>query len=189
MKKKTNKKVSKKKDEKSSVLFEVIEKKIFVLRGKRIMIDRDLAELYGVSTSVLNQAVTRNIDRFPDDFTFTFSKDEMDWWRSQIVISTRAKRGLRLAPRAFTEQGIAMLSSVLRSKRAVSVNVQIMRTFIRLREYMRDNADIRRKLELLEKKYDENFHIVFEAIKKILEHDVDDKKRVIGFDTENKRKV
>lgn len=92
-------------------------------------------------------------------------------------------------PLAFTEQGIAMLSSVLRSKRAVAVNVQIMRTFIRLREYMRDNADIRRKLELLEKKYDENFHIVFDAIKKIIQYDVDDKKRVIGFTTDNKKRV
>jgi hypothetical protein len=189
MKKKANKKLSIKKSEKSVILFEVIERKIFILRGKKIMIDRDLAELYGVSTAALNQAVKRNIDRFPEDFIFEFSKEEKDWWRSQFVTSKEAWGGTRHIPLAFTEQGIAMLSSVLRSKRAVSVNVQIMRTFIRLREYMRDNADIRRKLELLEKKYDENFHIVFDAIKKIIQYDVDDKKKVIGFDTENKRKV
>lgn len=182
-------KISTKSSEKSPVLFEVIEKKILILRGKKIMLDRDLAELYKVPTRTLNQAVKRNADRFPEDFMFSLSKEEAQWWRSQIVISTALRKGVRYVPIAFTEQGIAMLSSVLRSKRAVSVNVQIMRTFIRLREYMRDNADIRRKLELLEKKYDENFHIVFDAIKKIIQYDVDDKKRVIGFDTENKKKI
>lgn len=183
------KKISKKSPEKSTVLFEVIEQKIFLLRGKRVIIDRDLAKLYGVSTKILNQAVKRNKDRFPEDFMFPFSHEEIRWWKSENSISQEAWGGIRHVPLAFTEQGIAMLSSVLRSKRAVSVNVQIMRTFIRLREYMRDNSDIRRKLELLEKKYDENFHIVFDAIKKIIQYDVDDKKRVIGFDTENKRKV
>ncbi len=173
MKKKIQKKIFIKKSEKSPVLFEVIEKKILILRGKKIMIDRDLAELYGVSTKSLNQAVKRNIDRFPDDFMFQFQKEETNWWKSQFVTSKSVQRGVRKMPLAFTEQGIAMLSSVLRSKRAVAVNVQFMRTFIRLCEYMRDNVDI----------------IVFDAIKKIIQYDVDDKKRVIGFTTDNKKRV
>lgn len=174
--------------EKLPVLFEVIEKRIFLLRGKRVMLDRDLAELYGVPTRTLNQAAKRNNDRFPDDFMFVLSKEESDWWRSQIVISKSVKKGVRYAPAAFTEQGIAMLSSVLKSKRAVAVNVQIMRTFIRLREYMRDNSDIRRKLEALERRYDDQFQVVFDAIRKILQYDADDKRRTIGFDTENSKK-
>lgn len=186
MKTKVKKKARIKKDEKSPILFEVIEQKVFLLRGKKVMIDSDLADLYRVQTKVLNQAVGRNINRFPDDFMFQLSSEEAEWWKSQFVTSKSILQGKRKLPFAFTEQGIAMLSSVLRSKRAISVNVQIMRTFIRLREYMRDNSDIRHKLELLERKYDENFHIVFEAIKKILDHDVDDKKKMIGFDTENK---
>jgi ORF6N domain len=186
MKKNIRKNKSLKKDEKSSVIFEVIEKKILILRGKKIMLDRDLAELYKVPTRTLNQAVKRNADRFPEDFMFSLSKEEAQWWRSQIVISTALRKGVRYVPIAFTEQGIAMLSSVLRSKRAISVNVQIMRTFIRLREYMRDNSDIRRKLETLERRYDDQFQVVFDAIKKILQYEADDTKRIIGFTHDEK---
>lgn len=168
--------------------FELLEKKIFILRGKKIMIDTDLAALYGVQVKILNQSVKRNSERFPEDFMFQLSSEEFNWWKSQFVTSKSVLQGKRKAPFVFTEQGIAMLSSVLKSKRAISVNVQIMRTFIRLREYMRDNADIRRKLELLEKKYDEHFQIVFDAIKKILQYDENEKKRTIGFDTESRKK-
>lgn len=140
------------------------------------MLDRDLAELYGVETRVLNQAVKRNIKRFPDDFMFSLTREEiMDL--SQIVISSKIKHAPNVF--VFTEQGVAMLSSVLNSDRAILVNIQIMRAFTKLREMLVSHADLKKKIEDMEKKYDKQFQIVFEAIKQLLELDKPTKK--IGF--------
>jgi len=159
---------------------ETIESKIFFLRGKRVMLDRDLAILYGVETRALNQAVRRNMRRFPEDFMFQLTKEEMESWKSQIVISNREKMGLRRRPYAFTEQGVAMLSSVLNSDRAIQVNIQIMRTFTKLREMLMAHKDLKRKIEDMEKKYDYQFKIVFDAIKQLLEPPTEPKSK-IGF--------
>jgi phage regulator Rha-like protein len=146
---------------------EVLESKIFLIRGQKVMLDRDLAALYGVEVKVLNQSVRRNIERFPADFMFKLHSEE---WktilRSQIVTSKRG--GRRYAPYAFTENGIAMLSSVLNSPRAIQVNIQIMRTFTRLRELLASHADLRRKIEELERRYDGQFRAVFEAIRELM---------------------
>ncbi len=147
---------------------ESIAEKIIILRGMKVMLDRDLAELYGVETRVLKQAVRRNSERFPDDFMFELSYEEFKNWRSQFVISNSDKMGLRYPPMAFTEQGVAMLSSVLKSERAILVNIQIMRAFTRLRRMLADNEDLRRKIEEMESKYDKQFRIVFEAIQQLL---------------------
>jgi hypothetical protein len=149
------------------------------------MIDRDLAALYEVETRVLKQAVKRNIIRFPEDFMFVLTKQEFEDWRSHSVISNSDRMGLRYAPMVFTEQGVAMLSSVLNSERAVQVNIQIMRTFSKLRRMLADHADLKRKIEDMEKKYDEHFRIVFEALKKLLIED-EKPKRKIGFKGETK---
>ena len=159
---------------------ETIESKIFFLRGKRVMLDRDLAILYGVETRALNQAVRRNMRRFPEDFMFQLTKEEMESWKSQIVISNREKMGLRRRPYAFTEQGVAMLSSVLNSDRAIQVNIQIMRTFTKLREMLMAHKDLKRKIEDMEKKYNYQFKIVFDAIKQLLEPPTEPKSK-IGF--------
>lgn len=135
------------------------------------MVDRDLARIYGVSTMALNQAVKRNVERFPKDFMFRMSKDEMRNWISQIVISNSDRMGLRRQPIVFTELGVAMLSSVLRSSRAIAVNIQIMRTFSKLREMLAENSDLRLKVESMEKEYDEQFKIVFDAIRRMIEED------------------
>jgi hypothetical protein len=139
---------------------ERIEKAIFLIRGEKVMLDRDLASLYEVTTSALKQSVRRNIERFPTDFMFVLDQNEFENWRSQIVISNSDRMGIRYPPMAFTEQGVAMLSSVLRSKRAVAVNVQIMRTFVRLRQMLASQADLAKKLEQLERKYDPQFKAV-----------------------------
>ena len=169
-----------KKSEKALVPQETIESKIFFLRGKRVMLDRDLAILYGVETRALNQAVRRNMRRFPEDFMFQLTKEEMESWKSQIVISNREKMGLRRRPYAFTEQGVAMLSSVLNSDRAIQVNIQIMRTFTKLREMLMAHKDLKRKIEDMEKKYDYQFKIVFDAIKQLLEPPTEPKGKM-GF--------
>jgi hypothetical protein len=133
------------------------------------LLDRDLARLYRVTTKALNQAVRRNRARFPADFMFRMSKEELEEWRSQFVTANPAqKMGLRRAPFVFTEQGVAMLSSVLRSKRAVLVNIEIMRALVRMRQILADNADLARKLEALEKKYDAQFKVVFDAIRELM---------------------
>lgn len=144
------------------------------------MLDRDLAGLYGVTTSALKQAVRRNPDRFPHDFMFVLNQSEFDDWRSQFVTSNADRKGLRYSPMAFTEQGVAMLSSVLRSKRAISVNVEIMRTFVRLRQMLASNAELAKKLEDLEKKYDHQFKVVFDAIRQLMTPP-DPKRKAIGF--------
>ncbi len=148
---------------------ERIERSILLMRGQKVMLDRDLAELYDVSTKVLNQAVRRNQKRFPHDFMFQLSKDEMENWRSQFVTSnSAAKMGLRRRPYAFTEQGVAMLSSVLHSDRAIDVNIAIMRAFVRLREMLASNANHARRLDELERKYDKQFAVVFDAIRQLM---------------------
>lgn len=131
------------------------------------MLDRDLSQLYGVSTKVFNQAVRRNKDRFPPDFMFQLTIQEFRSLRSQIVTSNK-RGGRRYRPYAFTEQGVAMLSSVLRSKRAVQVNIEIMRAFVRLREMIESHKDLARKLEALEKRYDAQFKVVFDAIRELM---------------------
>jgi|TARA_B100000315_G_C14477937_1_gene541520 phage regulator Rha-like protein len=166
----------------SLVTQEVIARKILLLRGKKVILDRDLAELYAVATGNLNKAVKRNINRFPADFMFQLSKDEYDFLRFQIGILKRGRHSKYL-PFAFTQEGVAMLSSVLNSERALIVNIQIMRAFVRLRELLLTHADLKQKIEQLEKKYethDDHFKIVFEAIKQLLEPAKKPKKK-IGF--------
>jgi len=159
---------------------ERIISRIFLIRGKKVMIDRDLAELYGAETRSLNQAVRRNKDRFPGDFMFQLNQEETNIWKSQIVISTADKKGLRKSPLVFTEQGVAMLSSVLNSKKAIMVNIQIIRTFTQLRELLSTNKDLREKIENIEKKYDKQLREIFEAIKHLLMEETKPKEP-IGF--------
>ena len=164
---------------------EQIEQMIFLLRGQKVMLSPHLAELYGVEPRVLVQAVKRNIDRFPDDFMFQLTAEEFDDLKSQIVISSWG--GARRArPYAFTEHGVAMLSSVLRSKRAVQVNIEIMRAFVRLRQMLSAHKDLERKLAALENKYDDQFKIVFEAIAELMTPLEKPRKR-IGFIVKEKR--
>lgn len=172
-------------DDQATVLGERIEQRIFSIRNERVMLDSDLAVLYGVQTRSLVQAVKRNISRFPSDFMFRLTKSEHDNLRSQIVTSKRSGRGgRRYAPYAFTEQGVAMLSSVLKSKRAVNVNIEIMRTFVRLRRILATHADLARKLMTLESKYDAQFKVVFDAIRALMEPPPEPKRKQIGFHTE-----
>jgi len=146
---------------------ERIEQAILRIRGHNVMLDQDLAQLYEVETRALVQAVKRNMERFPEDFMFQLTSEEFDILRSQSVTSSQWG-GRRYPPYAFTEQGVAMLSSVLRSKRAVQVNVEIMRAFVQLRRLLASHADLQRKLDELEKKYDEKFRVVFEAIRQLM---------------------
>jgi hypothetical protein len=176
---------------------EGIERAILVLRGHRVMMDADLAQLYGVEPRVLIQAVKRNIERFPGDFMFQLTIEEATFSRSQSVILNgqfletngasrpqigRLERGknIKYLPYAFTEQGVAMLSSVLRSPRAVQVNIEIMRAFVQLRQMLQENADLARKLAQLEKKYDAQFRAVFDAIRELMKPPEKTRRR-IGF--------
>jgi len=157
-----------------------IEKRIFVLRGQKVMLSFDLAELYGVEPKVLVQAVKRNIDRFPEDFMFQLNDQEFRNLKSQFVTSSWG--GIRRAkPYAFTEQGVAMLSSVLRSKRAVQVNIAIMRPFVRVREILAGNQELARKVTELEKKYDIQFKVVFDAIRNLMAPSPPVNRKQIGF--------
>ena len=159
---------------------EVIEKKILFVRGQKVMLDSDLAVLYGVETKVLIQAVKRNINRFPDDFMFQLTKEEFESLRSQFVTSKEARGGRRYMPYVFTEHGVAMLSSVLNSDRAIEVNIAIMRAFVKLREMLSSNKELARKLEEMEQKYDEQFRVVFDAIRALMAQP-DKPKEKIGF--------
>src|SRR6266436_1473204 len=143
---------------------ERIEKAIYLIRGKKVILDRDLAELYEVDTRVLNQAVGRNRDRFPSDFMFELTREEINGI-SQIVTSSKLKFSKDVT--AFTEQGVAMLSSVLRSERAVQVNIEIMRAFIRLRQMLASSVKLSQRLNVLESKYDKQFKVVFDAIRQL----------------------
>ena len=156
-----------------------IESSIYLIRNEKVMLDHDLALLYGVPTKALLQAVKRNCERFPPDFLFQLSENEFSNLRSQIVTSSWG--GRRSPPYAFTEQGVAMLSGVLRGRRAVAVNVEIMRAFVRLRRLLLSQAELGRKLLALERRYDRQFKVVFDAIRQIMAPDVPPKRRRIGF--------
>ena len=158
---------------------EAIAGRIVMLRGERVLLDADLAELYGVETKTLNRAVKRHSDRFPQDFMFQLTGEEAGNLRYQI--GTSSWGGRRYLPQAFTEQGVAMLSSVLLSKRAVMVNVEIMRAFVRLRRILATHADLARKLAALEKRYDAQFRAVFDAIRELMAPPEPPRKRPIGF--------
>jgi len=168
------------------VPLERIEQAILVIRGHKVMLDADLAALYGVETKVLVQAVKRNLSRFPDDFMFQLTKEEFDVLRSQTVTS-RSWGGRRYPPYAFTEQGVAMLSSVLRSQRAIQVNIQIMRTFVKLRRMLATHEELSRKLAALERKYDHQFKVVFDAIRELMTQHEPEPKRRIGFGAAEER--
>ena len=157
---------------------ERIQSLIFLLREHKVMLDADLAELYGVETKALNRAFMRNRERFPEDFVFQLTENEFEDLRCQF--GTSRWGGRRYFPYAFTEQGVAMLSGVLHSKRAIQVNVEIMRTFVRLRKLLASNAQLARKLEALEKKYDAQFKVVFDAIRQLMSPP-EPKKGKIGF--------
>jgi hypothetical protein len=159
---------------------ERIANSIYFIRGERVMLDRDLASLYGVETKVLKQAVKRNIDRFPEDFMFILNQVEFRNWRSQFVTSKGDRQGLRYPPMAFTEHGIVMLSSVLTSKRAIDVSIEITRAFVKLRKILASHADLARRLDEPEKKYDKRFKAVFDAIRTLMSP-APVKRKQIGF--------
>jgi ORF6N domain len=177
---------------------DLIESQVLVVRGQRVLLAQQLATLYGVETKALNQAVQRNIERFPHDFMFRLEASDLAALRSQTVtlntqvidsveisasIGRASGRGqnVKYLPYAFTEQGVAMLSSVLKSERAIAVNIEIMRTFVKLRSMLSEHADLKRKINQLEKKYDENFRVVFDAIHQLMTPPEPPKKKRIGF--------
>jgi hypothetical protein len=161
-----------------------IEQVIFLIRGQKVILDKDLAMLYQVSTSNLNKAVNRNLDRFPEDFMVQLTKEEFKNLKFQF--GTSSWGGTRKLPRAFTEQGVAMLSGILRSKRAVSVNIEIMRAFVRLRQMLATNANLERRLNELESKYDAQFKVVFDAIRQLMAPAPSSRKK-IGFHLRERR--
>ncbi|MGH9927954.1 MAG: ORF6N domain-containing protein [Pyrinomonadaceae bacterium] len=158
-----------------------IEEIIHFIRDERVILDRDLAPLYGIPTKAWKQAVRRNLNRFPPDFMFVLTKTEFKVWRSQFVTSKTDRKGLRYPSMAFTEQGVAMLSSVLSSQQAVDVNIAIVRTFVRLRRMVASNVELARKLEELEKQYDHQFKIVFQAIRELMTPSPPPATKRIGF--------
>jgi hypothetical protein len=169
-----------------------ITSKIYLIRGFKVMLDRDLAELYGVETRVLNQAIKRNEKRFPNDFMFQLTEKELENWKSQNTLSSKEKMGLRKLPNVFTEQGVAMLSSVLNSETAIDVNIQIIRIFSKIREIVSSNSDILLKLEQMENKllqnqekvnqHDEDITVIFKYLKQLL-NPPNPKREAIGFKT------
>ncbi|MCX6646153.1 MAG: ORF6N domain-containing protein [bacterium] len=186
--------------EKSLIPVERIEKVILFIRGQKVMLDSDLATLYDVETKALNRAVKRNIERFPEDFMFQLTDEEWEILRCQFGTSSlegetgnlitldstiKSWGGRRFPPYAFTEQGVAMLSTVLNSERAVKVNIEIMRAFVRLREILASNRDLARKLNDLEKKYDAQFRVVFDAIRELMTPPTKEQRR-IGFRIDEK---
>lgn len=151
---------------------EKIQTKIYEIRGQKVMLDFDLAELYGVATKVLNQAVKRNIERFPEDFLIQITRDEYNFLRSQFVtLETGRGKYSKYLPFAFTEQGVSMLSSVLNSPNAIQINIQIMRAFVFMRQYALTHKDLTEKLQELENKYDKQFKSVYDAINFLLQKD------------------
>jgi hypothetical protein len=164
---------------KDLVPLEAIQNKIYLIRGQKVMLDNDLAALYQVSTKRLNEQVKRNLKRFPDDFMIRLTEEENNSLRSHFATLKRGKHKKYL-PYAFTEQGVAMLSSILNSERAIQVNIAIMRAFIKLREVMSTHKELARKIDDMEKKYDAQFKVVFEAIRRLLTTPEKPKKR-IGF--------
>jgi phage regulator Rha-like protein len=172
---------------KTLVPIELIASKIYLIRGIKVMLDRDLAELYGVETKRLKEQVRRNIERFPEDFMFELTKDEYQALRSQFATLKRGQH-LKYAPFAFTEHGVLMLSSVLNSERAIQVNIQIVRTFTKLREALLDNKDLRKELEELKQLTEERFRIVFETLDQLLTVESKPKKK-IGYTVKEKQKA
>lgn len=166
---------------------ERIEKAIYLIRGEKVMLDRDLASLYGVETKVLNRAVKRNLRRFPLDFMFQLTAEESDLLRCQIGTSNKGRGGRRYLPYVFTEQGVAMLSSVLNSERSILVNIEIMRAFVKLRQLLASNAELSRQLAELESKYDKQFKVVFDAIRQLMATPVRGRKE-IGFRSRSMKK-
>ena len=166
---------------------ERIVAKIYLIREQKVMFDRDLAELYGVETRALKQQVKRNLSRFPDDFMFELTNEELENWRSQIVISNSEKMGLRYLPMVFTEHGVLMLSSVLKSKQAISVNIQIMRIFTRIRQMLTENQNIKVEIEEIKKKLsnqDKNIELVFNYLDELITKEENKTPRkAIGFKT------
>jgi hypothetical protein len=162
---------------------EVVMSKIYVIRDQKVMLDRDLAELYGVETRVLKQAVRRNITRFPEDFMFEMDKEELESWRSQNVTSKADRQGLRYLPFCFTEQGVTMLSCILNSERAIHVNIQIIRIYTRIREMLLAHKDVFLRVEQVEKqllKQDQKIELLFTYLSKFIEKE--EKPRTeIGF--------
>src|SRR5262245_21379942 len=174
------------KHSKAALPAEVIEQKIYLIRGHKVLLDADLAELYGVTTGNLNLAVRRNANRFPQDFMFQLSGQET---QSLILQNARAKGrgGRRTPPHAFTEQGVAMLSSVLNSERAIELKIGIMRAFVRLRAMLASHAELSRRLAKLEQKYEDQFREVFEAIREMMEPEPVPSARRIGFAGKHER--
>jgi hypothetical protein len=176
----------KKKPAPPPIPFEKIEGSIFLVRGVKVMLDEHLALLYGVTTSALVQGVKRNRERFPEDFMFQLTPEEYAALRSQIVISS-GRTGRRYAPFVFTQEGVAMLSSVLRSERAIQANIAIMRTFVKLRELMNSHRELGQKIAALERRYDAQFKVVFNSIRQLIDAkpkdviEVRSKKRPLGF--------
>ena len=165
--------------ERAVIPIERITRAILLIRRQKVMLDTDLADLYDVDTGARNRAIKRKSGRFPDDFMFQLSLEEAERLRCQFGISNRG--GRRYRPYAFTEQGVAMLSSVLHSERAVRVNIEIMRAFVQLRQMLSSHADLARKLAEVEKKYDAQFKVVFDAIRELMSPPEPPKKRPIGF--------
>jgi hypothetical protein len=166
---------------------EKIEKAIYLIRGEKVMLDHDLALLYGVETKVLNRAVKRNLQRFPLDFMFQLTPEEADVLRCQIGTSKKGRGGRRYLPYVFTEQGVAMLSTVLNSERAILVNIEIMRAFVKLRQILASNGELSLRLDELESKYDKQFRVVFDAIRQFMATPIRDRKE-IGFRSRSVKK-
>ena len=164
---------------------EVILNKIYELRGQKVMLDRDLSELYGVETRVLKQAVRRNAKRFPSDFMFEMTKEEFEYWRSQFVTSKEDRKGLRYAPFCFTEQGVTMLSCVLNSERAIAVNILIVRTFTKMREMLSDKLSMQLYIEQIKRQlenHNKNIELVFNYLDELLEKQNNpEPRKQIGF--------
>ena len=164
------------------ISFSEIESKIFLIRGEKVLLDFDLATLYQVSTKRLKEQVRRNLKRFPNDFLIILTDQDLTILRSQIATSSGGWGGRRNHPFAFTEQGVAMLSSVLNTDRAIDVNIAIMRTFVKLREVLNSNQEFQKKLTELEAKYDGKFRLVFDAIKELMSNHSVPRKRIIGLE-------
>ena len=166
---------------------EIIENRIFLIRGKKVMFDKDLARLYDVETKKLNQAVRRNRARFPEDFMFQLTRVEADYFSRSQIVTLKRGQNIKYQPYVFTEQGVAMLSSILKSERAIRVNIQIMRTFTKIREMLVNNKALREKIEAIERKYDNKFKVIFDVIKRLVDKATIEPVEIIGF-RDRKRK-
>ncbi|MFH1951489.1 MAG: ORF6N domain-containing protein [Pseudomonadota bacterium] len=169
-----------------NISIELIEQAILLIRGQKVLLDADLAQLYGVETKILNKAVKRNLDRFPEDFMFQLTTEEAENLRFQTGTSKRQRGGRRYLPYAFTEQGVAMLSGVLNSPTAVRVNIEIMRAFVRLRRLLAAHTELAKKLSEMEKKYDKQFKVVFDAIRALMAP-LEKPRKKIGFEVKEGR--